>query len=70
MTRRYLRFYLAHTPGLFQVDSDLFKSILVEMRPKSSEDIIALVALGRPAGMGMDKVYCERSHTYKNKLSA
>ncbi len=54
----------AHTPGLFQVDSDLFKSILVEMRPKRFEDIIALVALGRPGplGMGMDKVYCESSH--------
>ena len=54
----------AHTPGLFQVDSDLFKSILIEMRPKRFEDIIALVALGRPGplGMGMDKVYCESSH--------
>lgn len=54
----------AHTAGLFQVDSDLFKSILVEMRPKRFEDIIALVALGRPGplGMGMDKVYCESSH--------
>lgn len=54
----------AQTAGLFQVDSDLFKSILVEMRPNRFEDIIALVALGRPGplGMGMDKVYCESSH--------
>jgi DNA polymerase-3 subunit alpha len=54
----------AWTAGLFQVDSELFQGILRRMQPDRFEDIIALVALGRPGplGMGMDKVYCESRH--------
>lgn len=53
----------AQTAGLFQVDSDLFKRILKDMQPSRFEDIIALVALGRPGPlqMGMDTVYCNCS---------
>ncbi len=53
----------AHTAGLFQVDSRLFQGILRDMQPKRFEDIIALVALGRPGplGSGMVDTYCEGS---------
>jgi len=48
-----------YTSGLFQVDSPLFRRVIEEMQPSSFEDLIALVALGRPGPLesGMDKIF-------------
>lgn len=48
-----------YTSGLFQVDSPLFRRVIEEMRPACFEDLIALVALGRPGPLesGMDKIF-------------
>lgn len=50
-----------HTAGIFQVDSNLFKGILRKCSLVEFEDIIALVALGRPGplGSGMVDTYIE-----------
>lgn len=57
-------FQTAETDGVFQLESDMFKRILTEMRPTSFEDVVALVALGRPGplGSGMVDQYIDRKH--------
>ncbi|MGE5578177.1 MAG: DNA polymerase III subunit alpha [Syntrophothermus sp.] len=41
----------AETSGVFQLESRLFKGLLREIRPTSFEEIIAILALGRPGPM-------------------
>ena len=52
------------TTGVFQMESDGMKSLLVKMKTDCFEDIIALVALYRPGplGSGMVNDYVERKH--------
>jgi len=51
----------SYTAGLFQVDSPLFRGIITKMQPRCFEDVIALVALGRPGPLesGMVDIYCQ-----------
>ncbi len=42
---------LAETTGIFQLESRLFKGLLREIRPTSFEEIVAILALGRPGPM-------------------
>jgi DNA polymerase-3 subunit alpha len=51
----------AQTTNVFQVESQLFKDLIVRIRPRSMEEIAALVALGRPGPLesGMDNIYAE-----------
>ncbi len=52
------------TDGVFQVESDGMKRMLMDMKPSCIEDIIAALALYRPGplGSGMDKQYINRKH--------
>ncbi|MEA4883786.1 MAG: DNA polymerase III subunit alpha [Clostridia bacterium] len=43
----------ADSAGVFQLESGLFQSLLREVKPTRFEDIIAIVALGRPGPMVM-----------------
>ena len=54
----------ADTNGIFQVESQLFKKLLKEMKPKNFEHIVALVALGRPGTLdaGVVDDYFDRMH--------
>ncbi|MEK6693196.1 MAG: DNA polymerase III subunit alpha, partial [Nitrospirota bacterium] len=51
-----------NTFGIFQLESPGMKELLIKMRPKSFEDLIALVALYRPGplGSGMADDYIKR----------
>ena len=52
------------TESVFQFESNLFKSIIKDMKPDSFEDCIALTSIARPGplGAGLDKVYSDRKH--------
>lgn len=52
------------TEGLFQIESEMFKGIIKEMKPNCFEDISALVALGRPGplGAGLVDKFINRKH--------
>lgn len=45
-----------HTQGIFQMESDLYKGLTREYQPETFEDIIAIIALGRPGPMGSDRL--------------
>ncbi|PCJ16482.1 MAG: DNA polymerase III subunit alpha [Candidatus Cloacimonadota bacterium] len=57
-----------YTAGIFQVDSNLFKGILRKCSLVEFEDIIALVALGRPGplGSGMVDTYIDNKKDPEN----
>lgn len=50
--------------GLFQIESDLFKGIISNMKPTDINDIIVLTSCGRPGPLsaGMDKAYSFRKN--------
>ena len=39
--------------GIFQLESNLFQDLLIRLKPTSFEDIVALLALGRPGPLNM-----------------
>ena len=41
------------TLGIFQLESSLFKDLLRKLKPQSFDDIVALLALGRPGPLSM-----------------
>lgn len=57
-------FQQADNNGVFQMESRLFKQLLEDMKPKNFENIVALLALGRPGTLDaeMDEVYINRMH--------
>ena len=54
------------TLGVFQVESDMFRNLLIQMKPSNFADITAALALGRPGPLdsGMDQVYIRNKHGY------
>ena len=55
---------VANTGGVFQLESDGMRALMVRLKPTTFEDIIALVALYRPGPMesGMIDDYVRRKH--------
>ena len=53
-----------NTAGVFQLESDGMRDLMVRLKPTTFEDIIALVALYRPGPMesGMHEDYVNRKH--------
>jgi DNA polymerase-3 subunit alpha len=56
---------LAHTTGVFQLESSGMKRYLKELKPTDVEDIIAMVALYRPGPMDLIPDYVDRKHGRK-----
>jgi DNA polymerase-3 subunit alpha len=54
----------ANTAGVFQLESNGMRSLMVRLKPSTFEDIVALVALYRPGPMesGMHEDYVRRKH--------
>lgn len=52
------------TDGLFQIESNLFKSMIEGIEPNTMNDIVVITSLGRPGPLsaGMDKAYANRKH--------
>ena len=50
--------------GVFQLESNSMREMMIQLQPKSIEDIMALISLHRPGpmGSGMDKLYIDRKH--------
>ena len=55
------------TESVFQFESNLFKSIIKQMKPSSFEDAIALTSIARPGPLdaGLDKAFCDGKHGIK-----
>ncbi|MBM7622588.1 DNA polymerase III subunit alpha [Sporohalobacter salinus] len=53
-----------NTEGLFQIESNLFQRLIADLKPTRFEDLIALLALGRPGplGSGMVDDFIKRCH--------
>ncbi|MCK9524634.1 MAG: PHP domain-containing protein, partial [Limnochordia bacterium] len=49
-----------HSLGIFQLESEFFQDLLKRLKPRSFEDIVALLALGRPGPLGMFPDYVAR----------
>ncbi len=61
MTRRpFALLQAGNTAGVFQLESDGMRALMVRLKPTTFEDIIALVALYRPGPMesGMHRGLC------------
>jgi len=56
--------------GVFQLESNSMREMMIQLQPKSIEDIMALISLHRPGpmGSGMDKLYINRKNG-KSKIS-
>jgi DNA polymerase III subunit alpha len=54
----------ANTAGVFQLESNGMRALMVRLKPSTFEDIVALVALYRPGPMesGMHEDYVRRKH--------
>ena len=52
----------ADSAGVFQLESSLFQNLLREVKPTRFEDIIALIALGRPGPMVMTGDFVRGKH--------
>jgi DNA polymerase-3 subunit alpha len=52
------------TDGLFQIESDMFKGMISDIKPDSLNDIIAITSLGRPGPLkaGMPADYAKRKN--------
>lgn len=52
------------TEGLFQIESNLFKSLADGMQSSDENDICAMLSIGRPGplAIGLDKTYANRKH--------
>ncbi len=48
--------------GVFQMESRLFHRLLLQVRPTSFQDLIALVSLGRPGPVNMVPEFAARKH--------
>ncbi|NLJ99633.1 MAG: DNA polymerase III subunit alpha, partial [Clostridia bacterium] len=48
--------------GVFQLESSLFQSLLKEVKPTCFEDIIAILALGRPGPLGRIQDFAKQKH--------
>jgi len=50
--------------GVFQLESNSMREMMVQLQPKTIEDIMALISLHRPGpmGSGMDKLFIDRKH--------
>uniref|UniRef100_A0A7C5ALR8 DNA polymerase III subunit alpha n=1 Tax=Desulfobacca acetoxidans TaxID=60893 RepID=A0A7C5ALR8_9BACT len=53
-----------NTAGVFQLESDGMRALMVRLKPSTFEDVVALVALYRPGPMesGMHEDYVRRKH--------
>ncbi len=51
--------------GMFQLESSLFQGLLREVRPTCFEDIVAILALGRPGPMGRIQDFAQQKHGEK-----
>lgn len=51
--------------GVFQLESDLFQDLLRTLRPSSFQDLVALLALGRPGPLSMVPDYVKRKNDPK-----
>ncbi|MCK8825556.1 DNA polymerase III subunit alpha [Fuchsiella alkaliacetigena] len=53
-----------NTEGIFQIESNLFQRLIKDLEPRKFEDLIALLALGRPGplGSGMVDDFISRRH--------
>ena len=54
------------TEGVFQFESSGMKSVLVQFKPTSIEDLIAIISLYRPGPMNSIPKYIENHHNPKN----
>ncbi|MBQ4105362.1 MAG: DNA polymerase III subunit alpha [Clostridia bacterium] len=64
---------LGNTEGVFQFESQGMKNVLVQLRPESLEDLIAVISLYRPGPMDSIPTYIENRHNpqkvrYKHPL--
>ena len=59
----------AKTMSVFQVESKGMRDALIDLKPNSLEDIIALVALYRPGPMENIPAFCEAKMTRKKTVS-
>lgn len=50
------------TAGVFQLESGMFRDLVTRLAPERFEDVVALVALGRPGPMANVGEYIERRH--------
>ncbi len=46
--------------GIFQLESEFYQDLLTRLRPRSFQDLVALLALGRPGPLGMFPEYVAR----------
>ena len=46
--------------GVFQLESELFQDLLIKLKPRSFNDLVALLALGRPGPLRMFPDYVKR----------
>lgn len=62
--RVYETLQSGNTLGIFQIESSMFQGINKRLRPSTFEDIIAIIALGRPGPMesGMVSDFIDRKH--------
>ncbi len=51
--------------GVFQLETSLFQGLLREVRPTCFEDIVAILALGRPGPMGRIQDFAQQKHGEK-----
>lgn len=62
--KTYQLLQTGNTEGLFQIESNLFQRLIADLKPTRFEDLIALLALGRPGplGSGMVDDFIKRRH--------
>lgn len=51
-----------NTESIFQIESNLMKKLIEEVKPTSFEDLVAIISLGRPGPMQMIPTYARRKH--------
>ncbi|MBQ8000678.1 MAG: DNA polymerase III subunit alpha [Ruminococcus sp.] len=69
----YSMLSLGNTEGVFQFESQGMKNVLVQLKPESLEDLIAVISLYRPGPMDSIPTYIENRHNphkikYKHPL--
>lgn len=57
----YKLFSDGNTDGIFQFETPLLKSLCMRLKPKCFNDLVALLALGRPGALKMADSYIRRS---------
>jgi len=63
-TKTYDELCRGNAIGVFQLESSGMRSLMLQLQPKTIEDIMALISLYRPGpmGSGMDKLFIDRKH--------